>query len=150
MHILGSNPRRQAVPTSTTRPTPPAQGKCSTVLPPMSPGRALEVQHLECPSFLLHLHFGKCSPLLHIFALNIGMKRGTRSKMMCKIKAHFPPIWALKKGTLRQVQKKCCASFALPIPTWEHSPLDWANELGIPRTCPALMKEPCVKIRMQN
>ncbi len=24
---------------------------------------------------------------------NIGMKRGTRSKMMCKIRAHFPPIW---------------------------------------------------------
>ncbi len=24
---------------------------------------------------------------------NIGMKRGKRSKMMCKIRAHFPPIW---------------------------------------------------------
>ncbi len=63
---------------------------------PMSSGRALEVQHLECPSFLLHLHFWKCALLLHVFKMkcNIGMKRGTRSKMMCKIRAHFPPIWA--------------------------------------------------------
>ncbi len=26
---------------------------------------------------------------------NIGMKRGTRSKMMCKIRAHFPSIWEM-------------------------------------------------------
>ena len=33
---------------------------------PMSSGRALEVQHLECPSSLLHLHFWRCALLLHI------------------------------------------------------------------------------------
>ncbi len=41
---------------------------------PMSSGRALEVQHLECPSFLLHLHFGKCALLLHIFSTESGLQ----------------------------------------------------------------------------
>ena len=64
---------------------------------PMSSGRALEMQHVKCPSFLLHLHISKCALLLekkHLnMTCNIGMKRGTRSKMMRKIRAHFPSIW---------------------------------------------------------
>ena len=31
---------------------------------------------------------------------NIGIKRGTRSKMMCKIRAHFPPIWVYSQVLL--------------------------------------------------
>ena len=77
----------------------------------MSSGRALEVQHFKCTSFLLHLHIGKQTTQsffelrrtycglperesVHLkMKCNIRMKRCTRSAMMCKISAHFPPIW---------------------------------------------------------
>ena len=49
----------------------------------MSPRRALEVQHLKYPSFLLELHFQK----------DISIEKGIRSKVKCRSSAHFPPIW---------------------------------------------------------
>ncbi len=108
--------------------------------------RERTVQHLECPSFLLHLHFWKCALLLHIFCTespfqhkdvefkcpdwqevekkhfkmkcNIGMNRGTRSKMTCKIRAHFPPIWVYMYGCT-----SCSTSHLIRLhfpQTWRH------------------------------
>ena len=56
---------------------------------PMSPRRALEVQHLKYPSFLLELHFQK----------DISIEKGIRSKVKCRSSAHFPSIWACTPGS---------------------------------------------------
>ncbi len=56
--------------------------------------------HFFCTFFALNKDVGfKCKDWQEVerkhfkMKCNIGMKRGTRSKMMCKIRAHFPPIW---------------------------------------------------------
>ncbi len=64
---------------------------------PMSPRRALEVQHLKYPSFLLH-----SEKQITVWAYlnmhpkrkgNISIEKGIRSKVKCRSSAHFPSIW---------------------------------------------------------
>ncbi len=71
---------------------------------PMSSRRALEVQHLKYPSFLLESHFQKGALLLPFFLKhpkrkgNKSIEKGIRSKVKCRSSAHIPPIWADTPG----------------------------------------------------